>query len=278
MPEAPQPPPPPLEQFVHEVLNERYEAGLELYEKHHRPIGGILYTLLQVWTEEEDWADLVKPHKEALARQPQIVAALRERIEEEPEAMSKTLVERLLDSALLDLRPPDDAPHILLQGIVEPYEKTDDGVLVRAMSVPWRWIIDALSKDWSAAFEISFEQWEQLIAAAFDKAGYDEVTLTPRSGDFGRDVIAVKKGVGSVRIIGSVKAFKPDHLVKHDDVRALAGVLHGDPGATKGIVTTTSDFAPNIATDPFLAPLMPYRLEMLNGAALKSWLASLRDA
>jgi hypothetical protein len=35
------------------------------------------------------------------------------------------------------------------------------------------------------------------------------VTLTPRSGDHGRDVIAIKKALGFVRIIDQVKAYKP---------------------------------------------------------------------
>ena len=125
------------------------------------------------------------------------------------------------------------------------------------------------------AFQISPRTWEEMIAAAFDQDGYDEVTLTPRSGDRGRDVIAVKNGVGCIRIIDSVKAYKPSHLVKHDDVRALLGVLSGDPKASKGIVTTTSDFAPGIATDPLIAPFMPTRLELMNGEKLKSWLATL---
>src|SRR6266446_3923140 len=122
---------------------------------------------------------------------------------------------------------------------------------------------------------------EDLDASEFMKktfgprVGYDEVILTPRSGDRGRDVIAIKRGVGCIRIIDSVKAYKPSHLVRHDDVRALAGVLHGDLKASKGIVTTTSDFAPGIATDPYLAPLMPFRLELMNGERLKKWLSDL---
>ena len=51
------------------------------------------------------------------------------------------------------------------------------------------------------AFEIPSYKWEELIAAAFDYAGYDEVILTPRSGDHGRDVIATKNGIGAIRII-----------------------------------------------------------------------------
>ena len=59
------------------------------------------------------------------------------------------------------------------------------------------------------------------------------------------------------------------------DVRALAGVLHGDQKASKGMVTTTSDFAPKIATDPYLAPLMPYCLELMNGDSLRKWIGRL---
>jgi restriction system protein len=40
---------------------------------------------------------------------------------------------------------------------------------------------------------------EEIVAGAFKRARYDEVTLPPRSGDFGRDVIAVKHGVGCVK-------------------------------------------------------------------------------
>src|SRR6266478_3963270 len=164
---------------------------------------------------------------------------------------------------------------LLVQAIVEPYGSTDEGNLVRAVSLPWRAIVERLAKDWSQAFQIPARAWEKMIAAAFYQDGYDEVILTPRSGDRGRDVIAIKRGVGCIRIIDSVKAYKPSHLVRHDDVRALAGVLHGDLKASKGIVTTTSDFAPGIATDPYLAPLMPFRLELMNGERLKKWLSDL---
>jgi hypothetical protein len=43
-----------------------------------------------------------------------------------------------------------------------------------------------------------------LIAGACHKAGCESVILTPRSGDHGRDVIAVKKRVGIVRVINQV--------------------------------------------------------------------------
>src|SRR5262249_33532665 len=121
--------------------------------------------------------------------------------------------------------------------------------------------------------QIAAHKWEEIIAGAYHKAGFDEVTLTPRSGDHGRDVIAVKRGLGSIRVIDQVKAYKPDHLVTANDVRALVGVLHGD-GASKGFVTTTSGFAPLLRTDPLITPFIPSRLELIDG---KKLLARLED-
>jgi restriction system protein len=77
----------------------------------------------------------------------------------------------------------------------------------------------------------------------------------------------VKYGIGSVRVIDQVKAYKPGHLVTANDVRALMGVLQND-GAAKGFLTTTSDFAPKLKEDPLIVPFMPSRLELINGSML----------
>lgn len=161
---------------------------------------------------------------------------------------------------------------LVLQGILQYVGSTSEGALVRAVATPWKLIVSQLSRNWNSAFEISDRKWEELVAAAFEQDGYDEVVLTPRSGDYGRDVIAIKRGVGTVRIIGSVKAYAPGHPVRHDDVRALIGVPQTDLQASKGMIMTTSRFAPNIYTDPYISPLIPYRLELMDGAALRRWL------
>jgi restriction system protein len=88
-------------------------------------------------------------------------------------------------------------------------------------------------------------------------------------------VIAVKKGIGRVRVIDQVKAYKPGHLVTANDVRALAGVLQAD-GASKGFLTTTSDFAPRLPQDPLIARFIPSQLELINGEKLLSRLMELR--
>jgi hypothetical protein len=63
--------------------------------------------------------------------------------------------------------------------------------------------------------------------------------------------------------------------VNQDEVRALLGVMSGELNTSKGILTTTSDFAPRLPTDPFIRPFLPTRLELRNGAQLKRWLINL---
>ena len=158
-------------------------------------------------------------------------------------------------------------PSLLLQTVIVRGARTNEGTLIEAVALPWFDIIALLNADPSIAFQLPWEKWEEIIAGAYKKAGFEEVTLTPRSGDYGRDVIAIKKGICSIRVIESVKAYKPPRLVDANDVQALIGVLHGD-GASKACLSTTSDFAPMIRTDPFIVPFIPSRLELVNGTAL----------
>ena len=161
---------------------------------------------------------------------------------------------------------------LVVSSLIIPEGKTSEGVLIKSTAAVWHEIAKLLGKDWSKAYEIPPERWEELVAGAFKRDGYDDVILTPRSGDRGRDVIATKNGFGSVRILGSVKAYKPDHLVSYDDVRALMGVVAMDPKASKGIITTTSGFPPKIDEDPLIASVRPTRLELVSGVELEAWI------
>ncbi len=169
-----------------------------------------------------------------------------------------------------------DTPSLLLQSVIVLGDRTLEGQLVEAVAMPWFDLIDFLNRDPTFAYQIEPRKWEEIIAGAYERAGFDEVTLTPRSGDLGRDIIAVKRGVGTVRIIDQVKAYGPNHLVTADDVRALLGVLHGDK-ASKGFLTTTSDFAPTLRDDILLKPFMPAQLELINGKALLARLKELAE-
>jgi restriction system protein len=158
---------------------------------------------------------------------------------------------------------------LLLQTVIVPGARTDEGRLIEAVALPWFDIIAFLKTDPSIAFQLPWEKWEEIIAGAYKRAGFDEVFLTRCSGDYGRDVIAVKNGLGQVRVIDQVKAYRPPHLVTGEEVSALIGVLQGDgDGASKGFVTTTSDFAPMIKKNPLILKVMPAQLELINGKML----------
>jgi restriction system protein len=169
-----------------------------------------------------------------------------------------------------------NAPPVLtLQSILEFAGSVPDGKLVAGVSVPWFTIIDMIRRDPESMYQISCEKWEELIAGAYERAGFDEVILTPRSGDLGRDVVASINGIGAIRIFDQVKAYSPGHVVTANDVRALSGVLAGAQNVSKGVITTTAEFAPGVMSDPFLAPLMPFRLELKPREKLLKWLDEL---
>jgi restriction system protein len=165
-----------------------------------------------------------------------------------------------LESGLADL---------LLESVVVCAEETAEGRLIEAVAIPWFKIIERFKAHPDEIFQIPPGLWEEIIAGAYKEAGFDSVTLTPRSGDLGRDVIAEKRGLGTIRVIDQVKAYSPGHLVTANDVRALMGVLPND-GASKGFVTTTSDFAPKLRKDPLLMPFMPSRLQLIDGKMLRA--------
>jgi restriction system protein len=72
-----------------------------------------------------------------------------------------------------------------------------EGDIVESVALPWRRLLDELKRDPAFLHRYDPRQMEELVAAANDTAGYD-VILTPRSGDFGRDVIATRSGHRSV--------------------------------------------------------------------------------
>ena len=173
----------------------------------------------------------------------------------------------LITPGAADLRVLNRA-NLLLQAVVIKGPKTHKGHIIESIAPAWFEIARILRADSSYMFQIDDRKWEELVAGIYKQAGFDEVILTPRSGDLGRDVIAIKHGFWTVRFVEQVKAYAPGHLVTANDVRALLGVVSGEPSTTKGIITTTSDFAPKIVDDPILKPHIPFRIELVNGVEL----------
>jgi restriction system protein len=162
-----------------------------------------------------------------------------------------------------------DFPVLLSQAVIIPYKKTEEGELIKSATFPLLAIIQRIIDDPSLMYQVDPRKWEEIIAATYSESAlFDEVTLTPRSGDLGRDVIAVKRGFGSVRLIESVKRHTPGNKTTAEEVQALLGVLHSDPQASKGILSTTWEFAPMIWDNPQITQYIPHRLELVDGKAL----------
>ena len=90
----------------------------------------------------------------------------------------------------------------------------------------------------------------------------------------GDDFGVVQETVDQRDDAGGVGEHLAGHLVTADDARALYGVLMLD-GAAKGFLTTTSDFAPLLTKDALLGPVIPSRIELINGKRLLARLEEL---
>jgi restriction system protein len=133
---------------------------------------------------------------------------------------------------------------LLTMQLIEKRTPVPDGELIVAASVPWRAIVREFERDPTFLHKFDWRRFEELIAAAYETQGY-KVTLTPASGDRGRDVIAEHDGF-KIRVLDQVKCYDPKYVVTANDVRALWGVLDEDRNASKAILSTTSTFAPGV--------------------------------
>ena len=119
-------------------------------------------------------------------------------------------------------------------------------------------LLNRALKDPQAMHSFSSGQFEDFIAQLADGLGFEDVAVTPRSGDKGRDVLAVKRVHGiPVLFAFECKRFAPTHAVGVGVARALLGVVtHGDTRANVGVLVTTSRFTKGarrfILTEPSL--------------------------
>jgi restriction system protein len=198
-------------------------------------------------------------------------AGMDQRVYPQTADISVETMPAMLNTLIVDLAQPA----LLLRSVVTLGEKTDTGHVIEAVTIAWYEIVKLIKTDRHAMRQLDWRTWEEIIGGAYKAAGFDEVIVTPRSGDLGRDLIATRRDGFSIRIIDQVKSYAPGNLVPADDVRSMLGVLTGDRNVSKGIVTTTSDFAPGVRTDTLLAPFMPNRLELRSGTELLKWLEEL---
>jgi restriction system protein len=175
---------------------------------------------------------------------------------------TRSVFEKLAGFKLTDFNPA-----LVLPALLTFRDHNIDGEIIESVEmIPWKMIKREIEKDPNFMYKIDPRKFEEMVAASYHEEKFDEVILTPRSGDLGRDVIATKHGLVTVRVIESVKRYRPGNLVTAEEVRSLAFLMLADKSVTHGVVTTSSDFAPKIKTDRFLAPyLNTNQLKLING-------------
>jgi Restriction endonuclease len=147
-------------------------------------------------------------------------------------------------------------------------EKNGDGLRIIVVQIDWRSLLRDIQYDSDFLYRLEPRELEELVAARYHAEGHN-VTLTPRSSDRGRDVIAEDPGL-RILIYDEVKRYSPGSRVDATIVRALCGVLTRDQNVSKGFLTTTAEFAPGIEKE--FRNLMPYRIELRNGRRLAEWM------
>jgi hypothetical protein len=119
-------------------------------------------------------------------------------------------------------------------------------------------LLDQILRNPEMMRRLGSRDFEGFVAALVEQIGFEDVILTPRSGDDGRDVLATKRVHGiSIFCAFECKRYAPDRPIGPEIARALLGtIVHGNTRATKGVLVTTSHFTPAarrfILTEPSL--------------------------
>lgn len=163
---------------------------------------------------------------------------------------------------------------VQLQTVIDRIEKVPEGHLIEVAMIPWFAIYREIHRNPWFMHQLTPLQLEEMIAGAYKLAGFPSVTITPRSGDRGRDVIATSRDGYTVRILDQAKKYAPNKIIGYDAIRAFIMVLDADR-ATRGFLTTTGAFPPNLLQDHLIAPRLGSTLELVDGANLGKRLAEL---
>lgn len=104
-------------------------------------------------------------------------------------------------------------------------------------------LIKLIQDDSSYIYRISTREFEEIVAAIFRAQGYD-VTLTKRTRDGGKDVIAIQRNILGLETCYFIecKRHALDSKVDVGIVREVYGVHSTRDGPNKSIIATTSTF------------------------------------
>jgi hypothetical protein len=120
--------------------------------------------------------------------------------------------------------------------------------------------------------ELDPRKFEVLIAELLRDKGYD-VTLTPRSKDGGRDILAIKRDdIGTALTLVECRRYTEGKPVGVGVVRGLFGVV-SEEQASRGLIATTSNFTKGAKA---FRDKVPYRLGFADFTVLSEMLSLFR--
>lgn len=116
--------------------------------------------------------------------------------------------------------------------------------------------------------------FERLVIRVLRESGFDDVTVTGKSGDGGIDGKGIVRinGILSFHAIVQCKRYKPERLVKPSEIRDFRGAMQGR--TDKGIFITTSGFTKAAVEEATRDGAPP--LDLINGERLVEILRELK--
>lgn len=150
-------------------------------------------------------------------------------------------------------------------------EKIDEHAILYGSS--WNEIIKALAANPNLMFSLEPRKFEELVAEILSREGL-EVSLTPRTRDGGKDILAYSKSVfGNHLFLVECKRYAPDRPVGIACVQRLHGVVEWT-NATAGIIATTSRFTKDAVR---FAETIENRMNLNEYRHLVNWLKNLSE-
>lgn len=128
------------------------------------------------------------------------------------------------------------------QKIILPEEFRDRLKTVQFLPIK---LFDQILNDPNLMRGMDPREFENLIAELMYKSGFENIIVTPRSNDKGRDILATKT-VCDIPIMFAFecKRYSPENKIKPEIMRALLGTIsHHQTKANKGVLVTTSSFS-----------------------------------
>lgn len=148
--------------------------------------------------------------------------------------------------------------------------------LITEVSDYWHVVAEEIIKDPSTMFLLPPRKLEEFVAGALKRHGFEEVVLTPPSGDEGIDVVARRGGMYPQSVAVSVKAHREGKQVGYDDIRALIGALEMS-NFTNGQLVTTGILPPRILLDDLIRPYLGQRVQLTTKDGILAWIRSLKQ-